>query len=140
MNALMASPSWKDSVFILSYDESGATYDHVPPMKAMQPDGIAPVDLKPPDPPGDFTRTGFRVPLIVASPYARKGYVSHTPADHTAVLRFIERRWRVSSLTKRDAAQMDMTEFFNFNNPSWATPPNPPAATVDNSRCYDNLP
>jgi len=140
MNALMASPSWKDSVFILSYDESGATYDHVVPMNAVQPDGIRPVDLKPPDPPGDFTRTGFRVPLIVVSPFTRKGYVSHTSADHTAILRFIEKRWRVSALTKRDAAQTDMTEFFNFNNPSWMTPPNPPAATVDNSRCHDSLP
>ena len=107
---------------------------------AVQPDGIPPGDLTSTDPPGDFTRTGFRVPLIVASPFARKGYVSHTPADYTAVLKFIETRWLLSPLTKRDAAQMNMTEFFNFSNPPWATPPSPPAANVDTSRCYDALP
>jgi len=140
INALMASPSWKDSAFFLSYDEGGAAYDHVVPMNAVQPDGIAPRDLTSTDPPGNFTRTGFRVPLIVVSPYTRKGYVSHKPADYTAVLKFIETRWRLSPLTKRDAVQMDMTEFFDFHNPSWATPPNPPAANVDTFRCYDGLP
>ena len=140
MNALMTSPSWKDTVFFLSYDEGGGAYDHVVPMNAVQPDGIPPRDLTSTDQPGDFTRTGFRLPLIVVSPFTRKGFVSHTPADYTAVLKFIETRWRVSPLTKRDAAQMDMTEFFNFSNPPWATPPNPPGADVDNSRCYDGLP
>jgi phospholipase C len=140
MNALMASPSWKDSVFILSFDEGGATYDHVVPMNAVQPDGIPPQDLTATDPPGDFTRTGFRVPLIVASPFTRKGYVSHTAADYTAVLKFVETRWRLSPLTKRDAAQMDMTEFFDFGSAPWKTPPTPPAANVDDSRCYDSLP
>jgi phospholipase C len=140
VNALMTSASWKDSVFILSYDESGGTYDHVVPINAVQPDGIPPSDLTSTDPPGDFTRTGFRLPLIVMSPFTRKGYVSHKPADYTAVLKFIETRWRLSPLTKRDAAQMDMTEFFNFSNPPWATPPNPPTANMDDSRCYDGLP
>lgn len=140
MNALMTSPSWKDSVFFLSYDEGGAAYDHVVPMNAVQPDGIPPHDLTSTDPPGDFTRTGFRVPLIVASPFTRKGFVSHKPADYTAVLKFIETRWLLQPLTKRDAAQTDMTEFFDFSNPSWAAPPNPPAANIDNSRCYDSLP
>ena len=139
-NALMASPSWKDSVFFLSYDEGGGTYDHVVPMTAVQPDGIPPRDLTSSDQPGDFTRTGFRVPLVVISPFTRKGFVSHTAADYTAVLKFIETRWRLSPLTKRDAAQTDMSEFFDFSNPPWATPPNPPAANVDNSRCYDSLP
>jgi phospholipase C len=92
------------------------------------------------DPPGDFTRTGFRVPLIVVSPFTRKGYVSHTAADYTAVLKFVETRWNLLPLTKRDAAQMDMTEFFDFTNPPSLTPPTPPAANVDLSRCYDSLP
>jgi phospholipase C len=140
INALMSSPSWKDSVFFLSFDEGGATYDHVAPMKAVQPDGIPPRDLTPTDQRGDFTRTGFRVPLIVVSPFTRKGYVSHTAADYTAILKFVETRWDLPPLTKRDAAQMDMTEFFNFGNPPWAVPPNPPAAEVDTSRCTDTLP
>ena len=140
INALMTSSSWKDSVFILSFDEGGAAYDHVVPMNAVRPDGIPPRDLTAGDPPGDFTRTGFRVPLIVVSPFTRKGFVSHTAADYTAVLKFVETRWGLSPLSKRDAAQMDMTEFFDFANPPWLTPPTPPAASVDTSRCYNSLP
>src|SRR5690242_734973 len=45
INALMASPSWKDSAFILTYDESGGFYDHVPPQPTVNPDGMAPIDL-----------------------------------------------------------------------------------------------
>jgi phospholipase C len=47
-------------------------------------------------------------------------------ADYTAILKFIETRFKLPSLTKRDAAQMDMTEFFDFQNAPWATPPSPP--------------
>jgi phospholipase C len=140
INALMASPSWKDSVFFLSWDEAGGGYDHVVPMTAVQPDGIPPQDLTSSDPPGDFTRTGFRLPLVVVSPFTRKGFISHTPADYTAILKFIEKRWNLPALTKRDAAQPDLTEFFNFSSPPWATPPTPPATTVDDTRCYNTLP
>jgi len=136
INALMTSPSWKDSVFILTYDEPGGLYDHVPPIPAPNPDGIAPVDLQtgdlctstndPNGPNCDFNYTGFRLPLIVISPFTKKNYVSHTAADYTAILKFIETRFSLKALTQRDAAQMDMTEFFDFQNVPWATPPNPP--------------
>jgi phospholipase C len=133
INALMTSSSWKDSVFILTYDEGGGFYDHVPPQPTVSPDGIPPSDLEPSDictKPGfncDFTFTGFRVPMMVISPYTKKNYVSHTVADYTAILKFIETRFNLPPLTKRDAAQMDMTEFFDFQNPPWMTPPTPPA-------------
>jgi len=134
INALMASPSWKDSVFILTYDEGGGLYDHVSPMSAVSPDGIPPSDLQPGDictsgggANCDFTVTGFRIPLIVVSPFTKKNFVSHTSADYTAILKLIETRFNLPSLTKRDAAQMDMTEFFDFQNIPWATPPSPPA-------------
>jgi phospholipase C len=137
MNALMSSPSWKDSVFILTHDEAGGLYDHVAPVPAVNPDGIAPIDLQagdqctagndPNGPNCDFNYTGYRLPLIVVSPFAKKNYVSHTPADYTAILKLIETRFDIPSLTKRDAAQMDMTEFFDFQNVPWATPPTPPA-------------
>lgn len=147
INALMQSPSWKDSAFILTFDEAGGMYDHVSPQTAVSPDGIKPVDMQPGDvctqvtgPTCDFTYTGYRIPLIVASPFAKKNYVSHTVADSTAILKLIETRFNVPALTKRDAAQMDMTEFFNFSNPPWATPPSPPAQAT-NGACYlDHLP
>ena len=81
INALMTSPSWKDSAFILPFDEGGGLYDHVPPVPAVHPDGIPPSDI----PPGgicsgvsggicDFNYTGYRVPLLVVSPFTNKEF------------------------------------------------------------------
>lgn len=144
INALMQSASWKDSAFLLTFDEFGGFYDHVAPQPTVSPDGIKPVDLQPGDvcttvtgPTCDFTYTGYRVPLIVVSPYAKKNYVSHSVADLTAILKLIETRFGVPALTKRDAAQIDMTEFFDFNNPPWTTPPSPPAQNTSGA-CYLN--
>jgi phospholipase C len=147
IDALMVSPSWKDSAFILTFDEFGGFYDHVPPQPAVSPDGIPPSDLQPGDicttttgPTCDFTYTGYRVPLVVVSPFSKKNYVSHTVADYTAILKFIETRFKLPSLTKRDAAQMDMTEFFDLVNMPWQIPPVTPQQNT-NGACYlDHLP
>ncbi|HXZ78934.1 MAG TPA: alkaline phosphatase family protein [Terriglobales bacterium] len=153
IGALMKSSAWKDSVFILTFDEFGGFYDHVPPQPAVSPDGIKPIDLQQGPPPNgpdicvgnsgpncDFVFTGYRVPLIVVSPFTKKNFVSHTVADYTAWLKLVETRWGLPSLTKRDAAQMDMTEFFDFSNPPWQTPPTTPAQPT-NGACYlDHLP
>jgi phospholipase C len=53
------------------------------------------------------------------------------------VLKLVETRFNLPALTKRDAAQIDMTEFFDFNNPPWVTPPTPPAQNLSNP-CYLN--
>ena len=147
VNAVMQGPSWKDSIFILTYDEGGGFYDHVAPSTAVSPDGIKPVDLQPGDictqgsgPTCDFTYTGFRVPMIVISPFTKKNYVSHTTADYTAILKLIEARFGLQSLTARDGAQMDMTEFFDFSNPPWLTPPAPPAQNTGGACYLDHLP
>jgi len=147
INGLMQSSYWKDSVFILTYDEGGGFYDHVAPQPAMSPDGIKPMDLQPGDvctkgtgPTCDFVYTGYRVPLIVVSPFTKKNYVSHTVADYTAWLKLVEKRFGLPSLTARDAAQMDMSEFFDFVNVPWATPPTPTQPPA-NGPCYmDKLP
>src|SRR4051812_11169763 len=147
INALMTSSSWKDSIFLLTYDEGGGFYDHVAPVPTVSPDGIPPSDLAPGDtctlgtgPTCDFTYTGYRVPLIVVSPFAKKNYVSHTPADYTAMLKLVETRFGLTSLTARDAAQMDMTEFFDFVNPPWMTPPSPPAQSLGGACYLDHVP
>jgi phospholipase C len=144
INSVMQSSAWKDSVFILTYDENGDFYDHVPPQPALSPDGTPPIDLRPANvcsrqtgPTCDFTWTGYRVPLIVVSPYARQNFVSHTVMDATAVLKFIETRFGLASLTARDAAQPDMSEFFNFNTPPWMVPPTPPTPN-ETGPCYLN--
>jgi phospholipase C len=144
INALMTSTSWKSSVFILTFDEAGGIFDHVSPQPTVSPDGIKPKDLQTNDictkstgPTCDFVYTGYRVPLIVVSPFTKKHYVSHTVADLTAILRFIETRFGVATLTARDAHQMNMTEFFDFTNVPWSTPPKPPAQ-VTTGQCYLN--
>jgi phospholipase C len=152
INGFMQSKSWKDSIFILTFDEAGDFFDHVPPMQTVSPDGIPPTGPQPGGlQPGDycygitsgscdFTYTGFRIPLIVVSPFTRKNYVSHTPADYTAILKLIETRFGVKNLSARDAAQMDMTEFFDFQNVPWATPPQNIPAQPNNEPCNANLP
>jgi phospholipase C len=77
---------------------------------------------------GFAAQLGFRVPNIIISPFTRKHYVSHTPMDHTAVIKFVESRFINSSahLTDRDAAQPNLLEFFDFNAVPWSTPPAPP--------------
>lgn len=144
INALMASTSWKDSAFILTWDEGGGFYDHVAPQPTVSPDGIKPSDLQTGDicttstgPTCDFTYTGYRVPLIVISPYAKKNFVSHATMDYTAILKLIETRFNLQPLTKRDAAQPDMTEFFDFAGAPWMTPPSPPNQAT-NGACYTN--
>ncbi len=147
INALMGSKSWNDSAFILTFDEFGGFYDHVAPRPAVSPDGIKPNDLLPGDictvvlgPTCDFTYTGYRVPMVVISPFARKHYVSHTEADNTAILRLIEKRFNLQPLTKRDAAQIDMTEFFDFSTVPWSTPPQPPKQNTSGPCYLDRLP
>jgi len=148
IDPVMSGPNWKDSVFILTYDEFGGFYDHVPPQPAVSPDGIPPSDLLPGDictvvtgPTCDFTYTGYRVPLIVISPFAKKNFVSHSVADTTAILKLVETRFNLPALTARDAAQIDMsTEFFDFVNAPWLTPPTVPAQNRGGPCYLDHLP
>jgi phospholipase C len=143
INPLMTSQSWSDSALIFTYDEAGGFYDHVPPQPAVAPgDFLSPIDLQAnlndvctgPGQLGtgicDFSWTGYRVPLIVISPYSVKNFVSHTVRDTTAVLKMVETRFGLAPLTARDAAQPDMLEFFDFVNKPWAAPPPPPSQTI----------
>jgi len=137
VQALMNSPSWANSVFFITYDEAGGFYDHVPPASMPPPDDKAPI-IPAGDPTGNFDTTGFRVPLMVISPFTKPGYVSHNNADYTAILKFVETRFSLPSLTKRDAAQIDMTEFFDWSAPNMAST-KPPAQPY--LACYfDHLP
>lgn len=88
---------------------------------------------------GFAAQLGFRLPNIIISPFTRKHYVSHTPMDHTAVIKFVENRFIGSSahLTARDNAQPNLLEFFDFNQLPWATPPTPPSPVTAESLGYD---
>src|SRR5215510_10031166 len=130
INGLMGSSAWATSAFFLTYDEHGGFYDHVVPPAAVPPDGIAPL-FQPGDVPGAFDIYGVRVPAVVVSPYSKPHFVSHVVHDHTSLLRFIEYRFGMPSLTARDAAADPMLEFFDFSTATFATPPSLPAAVID---------
>jgi phospholipase C len=71
---------------------------------------------------------------MIISQWTRRHYVSHTPMDHTAIIKFVENQFINSSahLTNRDAVQPNMLEFFDFTGDPWSKPPTPPAPFTDN--------
>ena len=132
VQALMKSPQWKDLALFITYDEHGGLYDHVAPPKACAPDDKAPIfDPGGSTAPGGFDALGVRVPLVVVSPYAKKGFVSHVTYDHTSITRFIETKFKVPALTGRDANADPLLDFFDFKNPPFVTPPTLPDASID---------
>jgi phospholipase C len=112
--AVTTSPAWSRIVLVINYDEWGGFFDHVPPPVAAVPSGDQAVGL-------DGLR-GFRVPNLVVSPFARRGFVSHTVFDHASVLKLIEWRWDLPPLTVRDATAANLAEVLDFANASTAAP------------------
>ena len=133
VHAVMASPQWPHIAMFLAWDEHGGFYDHYAPPPACVPDNIAPIlNLTADDTlPYQFDRYGVRVPLMVISPYAKKGYVGHTTYDHTIVLRFIEAKFKVPALTTRDANADPLMDLFDFSAPQQLTPPVIAEPTID---------
>jgi phospholipase C len=103
-NAVTTSPNWPNTLLVINFDEWGGFYDHVAP-------GTAP-DVSP-----TTALRGFRVPALVISPRARRGYVDHTVYDHTSVLKAIEWRWGLPALTPRDAAAANIVQALDFTSP-----------------------
>lgn len=134
INALMKSDYWKKSVLFLTYDEGGAFYDHVPPPEACEPDQTPP-KLWPTDVKGNFKRLGFRVPFVAVSPYVKRHHVSHTVYEHTSILKFIETKFNLPALTRRDANADAMLGLFDFKNPDFTVPALPAAEVVNGGRC-----
>lgn len=97
INELMRSSAWSSSAFLLSYDDWGGFYDHVPPPRV------------------DEYGYGFRVPAILVSPYARRGFVDHTVLDFTSILKFIEENWGVEPLAERDRNANSFVSAFDFS-------------------------
>ncbi len=129
--ALVHSPNWPSSAMFLTYDEHGGFYDHVSPPPAPKPDNIAPM-LQPGDTPGAFDRYGIRVPALVISPWVKAHSVSHTVYDHTSILKFIETRFQLPSLTNRDAHADPMLGMFDFTKMSRPHPILPPSPIDQN--------
>jgi phospholipase C len=135
VNAVINGPAWDRTALLLTYDEHGGYYDHVPPPAAIAPDSIGPTLL-----PGEngfdgFHRYGFRVPFALVSPWARRNFVSHEVYDHTSILKLVETKWNLPALTYRDANAAAMLDMLDLRRPSFATPPRlaQPLAVTDPS-------
>lgn len=98
-NALAASPQWVNTLFVITYDENGGLFDHVPPPRAADDRARE-----------GFDQLGFRVPTVLAGPYVKPGYVSSVPYDHTSVLAHINRMFGLKALGARDAAARDLSD------------------------------
>ena len=99
VNAVMQSPYWNESAIFVTWDDPGGFYDHVAP------------------PQGGPVEYGLRVPLLVISPYAKRGYLSHQFGEFSSLVKFIEANWGLPSLGRRDAlaATSDLRDFFDFS-------------------------
>lgn len=96
INAVLNGPNSKNTVIILTYDENGGFWDHVAPPKI------------------DKWGPGSRIPAIIISPFAKKGYVDHTNYETVSILAFIEKRWGLKPLNSRDQHADPLSHAFNF--------------------------
>jgi phospholipase C len=104
VNTIGNSPYWANTVIIVTWDDWGGWYDHVPPPKVL-----ANCERW-----GCGYLYGFRVPLLVISPYAKRGYISHKNHDFGSILKFIEEIYGLPSLGYADAWADDLSDCFDF--------------------------
>ena len=97
LNAVMQGPDWDSTAVFLTYDDFGGLYDHAPPPQI------------------DQFGFGPRVPLLIISPFAKAGYISHAISEHSSVLKFVETRYQLSPLTARDSMASALLDAFDFN-------------------------
>src|SRR5579859_7896099 len=96
LNSLMQGPDWSSTALFLTWDDFGGFYDHVAP---QQVDGYG---------------LGFRVPLMVISPFAKKGYIDHTQYEFSSMLRFAEDQLNLPTMTDRDKGANNLSNAFDF--------------------------
>lgn len=116
-NAVRGSPLWERTLLVITYDEHGGIYDHVPPPAAVPPDDAHPQ-------PFGFDRYGVRVPSVLVSPYIKAGTVlkrpegSAYPYDHTSVIATLRKCFDLGGpLTRRDAVAPDLESALNLEAP-----------------------
>jgi phospholipase C len=110
VNAIGSSPYWDSTAVFVFWDDYGGWYDHVPP------------------PFVDYDGLGIRVPLLVISPYAKKGYVSHVQYEHGSILKFVEDQFGLPRLAATDSrATSPEADCFDFSKPPRSFVPIPNA-------------
>ena len=113
--AVTTGPAWKSSLLIITFDEWGGFYDHVPPSAVQVPQAEKDIGNT------DGLR-GFRIPTILVSPFVKRKSVSSRVYDHCSVLRFIEKRWGLQPLTIRDATANDLGDELDLSMAVTAAP------------------
>jgi phospholipase C len=113
--AVTTSPAWSSTVLIITFDEWGGFFDHVPPPPAPIPPGERDVGNL------DGLR-GFRVPTLLISPFARRRQISSAVYDHASILRLIQWRWGLQPLTVRDATANNLADELDFKAPQTSAP------------------
>ncbi|QNI33935.1 twin-arginine translocation signal domain-containing protein [Alloacidobacterium dinghuense] len=137
-HALVNSPCWPNSVLIVTFDEWGGFFDHVPPPRVAAPNTID-TDLI-----DGRALLGLRVPTVIVSPFSAGSSLSprinSTVFDHTSVLKFIEWRWNLQPLTARDASTDigNLASVLDFANPRIKVPSLPVKLPVAKSPCDDS--
>jgi phospholipase C len=122
-NALASSPLWPHCLLLVTYDEHGGMFDHVPPPKTAD-DRAA----------DGFDQLGFRVPALAIGPYVKAGHVSSVVRDHTSALRHLEATFGTAPLTARSSAAADLWELLDEDRLARGEPAAPielPAVTAD---------
>lgn len=99
VQAIAQSPQWSRTLLVITYDEHGGFYDHVPPPKVPDERAMS-----------GFDQLGFRVPTLIAGPYAKPGFVSSVQYDHTSVLAHIEKMFKLRPLSMRDTAAASLDD------------------------------
>jgi phospholipase C len=97
VNNVMKSQYWESTAFVITWDDYGGFYDHVPPPEV------------------DKFGLGFRVPTLVVSPWAKHGFIDHTVYEFASMLKLAEGNFNLPSLGTRDVKANDMMNSFDFN-------------------------
>ncbi|MEY2402574.1 MAG: phospholipase [Acidimicrobiaceae bacterium] len=117
VSALMQSPLWSRTLLFVTYDEWGGFFDHVRP--PTLPDLFVPTESE------EHNTAGFRVPTYLVSPFAPKGRVAHDQFDHSSILKLVEWRFGLESLTPRDRAARNPAAVLDFSRPNLVPPAMP---------------
>jgi phospholipase C len=116
--AVTQSPAWSSTVLVITYDEWGGFFDHVPPSPAPIPESDRAAGNT------DGLR-GFRLPTLLISPFSRRTHVSHALFDHTSILRMIEARWGLEPLSIRTRSVNSLAHALDLQHPQLAAPQYP---------------
>jgi phospholipase C len=139
VDATMRGAAWNRSLLLITYDEHGGFFDHVPPPSACEPDHLR-VHGKKQHVAPRFDYFGMRVPLLIVSPWAKRGYVSHVPTSHASLLRLVQARFGLPALTRRDANATPPFDMLDLRSPprlDLARLPEPRVEPLGRKRCQE---